>query len=293
MVDNKRKLDFEFVHRAAGKFIVDTVITIVLEGIKTFVTSVFKSIAVTLGFILPGLEIISLSPLVLQVHDKQVQFSMTIRNSDLILSFGEIVVEIPRILTQTSHLETLGLQEFVNFFKLVSITSLIEGGVLLFFRSFMDKPQPPSVKLGMIGLFIAVANTVAGIWKSRSFSPEMKGYLAQFHLFVATSMLNVWAVEFPKLNSFSHVIKAMVAAILIEQTNVVFRAMFAGVNFMEELLLLTAELIGSVIGRLWAKILIVNPRTPMMAIELLGYFLTTYLFHLLLSSYFEFWGAWQ
>ncbi len=281
--------------KAAGQFIADTVIALVLEGIKTFVTTLFTSLVVTLSVIFDGLEVQSISPLTLLIHDKQMQFSITVQNNGLAFAFGEKSLEIPRIFEQIMQLETLGIQEFSDFVKLAGITSLIEGAILLLIRGMTDKPQPPNVKVGILALFVAMAHIVSQIWRvqSQSYSPEMKSYLAQFHLFVAISMLNVWTIEFPIPSPLFRANLAIVGAILLEQVNVIIRALFAGGNFMNELLMLTAEMIGAIIGRAWANILIIKPKNPMMAIEMIGYFFTTYLFHILISSYFEFWEVWQ
>ncbi len=152
------------MYGSAGQFIVDTVITFILEGIKTFVTTAFTAIALMLEQLFPSIDVISTNPLQISVGGTPLDFSMSVVSRDLSITFGDMVFDLQNVLEM--QVETLGIEDDFNllFFATAIPAAAGEAIFLSIIRLLLSAtkgmpPQAITVSHGIaLGTFLA--NTV-------------------------------------------------------------------------------------------------------------------------------------
>ena len=120
----------------------DTVITFVLEGIKTFVTNVFTAIALMLEQLFPLVEVQSTSPLKISVDGNPIVFSMDVVGRGLAITFGDMVFVIQNVLKTKP--KSLGIDEYTFFYALFVNSELPAD------RYWLIKEGVTGLRIGML-----------------------------------------------------------------------------------------------------------------------------------------------
>ena len=179
----------------AGQFIVDTVITIVLEGIKTFVTTAFTAIALMLEQLFPLVEVQSTSPLKISVDGNPIVFSMDVVGRGLTIAFGDMVFDIKDVLTIKP--ETLGLVDNFELFLDTALLSALGESIFLFIVWLLlsnTRGMPPqavaTAQAIAIGLFVANAIIQYVSWVNWvTENKNIKNFSWQYHLWLGLNLI--------------------------------------------------------------------------------------------------------
>lgn len=184
----------------AGQFIADTVITLVLEGIKTFVNLAFTGIALMLEQLFPSIDVISTNPLQISVGTAVIDFFVAVSDSDLKLQLSNTLFDFGPVLSTLFYLgqETLSVDD-LTFGLLLSAMygfSLNEIVTVIAVSMLANDPKMLPVILPMvigIGYLLYLGNTeIAG---SITGSKPLIGW---FHFGVFVGLLSEIILHIPE-----------------------------------------------------------------------------------------------